>query len=202
MSAGLRIVKVGGSLFELPDLAERLRRWLAMQSRAINVLIAGGGPLADQVRRWDQQFELGEEKSHWLCVDVLDVTAQLLKALLAEAPICWTYTELHNALRAGGQGSIVFPPAAFLRSAEAQFAGLPLPHSWDVTSDSIGARLAEIVGADELVLLKSLLPEPYHDAAELAGEYVDRHFFQAARNVQARFVNLRDDNFPDVIASR
>ena len=114
MSTALRIVKVGGSLLKLSDLAERLQRWLGQQSPATSVLIAGGAALADQVRHWDEQFRLGEETSHWLCVDVLDITAQLLKALLPEAQVCWTYTALHNAIRAGHNATIVFPPAAFM----------------------------------------------------------------------------------------
>lgn len=199
MRAGFRIVKVGGSLLGLPDLAERLQRWLGQQSPAINVLLAGGGPLADEIRRWDEQFRLGQETSHWLCVDVLDVTAQLLKALLPESQICWTYTELHNAIRASNNATIVFPPAAFLRAVEAQLEGLKLPRSWDVTSDSIAARLAEVTAADELVLIKSSLPTAHTQRTKLSEGYVDRYFAQAAQGLRkTRLVNLRVASFAEV----
>jgi 5-(aminomethyl)-3-furanmethanol phosphate kinase len=199
MSARLRIVKVGGSLLELSDLAERLRRWLSEQPPATNVLLAGGGTLAEEVRRWDERFQLGQETSHWLCVDLLDVTAQLLKALLPNAHLCWNYTTLCDAIRAGDRTTIVFVPAGFLRAVEAQLAGLPLPQSWDVTSDSIAARLAEITGAGELVLLKSSLPKSFSQRAELGGEYVDRYFAHATQGLsKVRLVNLRDAAFAEV----
>ena len=199
MRERLRIVKVGGSLLELPDVGDRLRRWLYEQSPATNALLAGGSVLADEVRRWDERFKLGQATSHWLCVDLLDVTAQLLRALLPDAHLCWNYTTLCDAIRAGSQAAIVFVPAGFLRAVEAHLAGLPLPQSWDVTSDSIAARVAEVTGADELVLLKSSLSKSFSQRAELGGEYVDRHFVHAAQGLsKVRLVNLRDAAFPEV----
>jgi hypothetical protein len=52
-----------------------------------------------------------------------------------------------------------------------------LPHSWDVTSDSIAARAALVYGAERLVLLKSVdVPPgtPWDEAA--ARGWVDAHF--------------------------
>jgi aspartokinase-like uncharacterized kinase len=199
MSTALRIVKVGGSLLDLPDLAERLRHWLSDQPSATTVLLAGGGSLADEVRRWDERFQLGEATSHWLCIDLLDVTAQLLKALLPDAHVCWNYTRLCDAIRAGDQATIVFVPAGFLRAVEANLAGLRLPQSWDATSDSIAARLAEVTGAGELVLLKSSLPKANHQREELSAEYVDRNFLHAAQGLsKVRLVNLRDAALAEV----
>lgn len=195
MSLGLRIVKVGGSLLTLPDLAKRLRCWLGQQSPATNVLLAGGGILADEVRRWDERFGLGEETSHWLCIDLLDLTAQVLSALLPEAHLFRDY----RALRTGSHETLIFAPGTFIRESEARLPGLPLPHSWDATSDSIAARLAEVTRAEELVLLKSSLPKPPFQGADLSGGYVDRRFVQTARSLSVvRLVNLRDDAFAEV----
>ncbi|MCH8841057.1 MAG: hypothetical protein IH831_10395, partial [Planctomycetes bacterium] len=83
----VRVVKVGGSLFELPDLACRLRQWLSRQSSAHHVLLAGGGPLADQVRQWHALRPLEEAAAHWMCVDLLTVSAHLLHARLPEIPL-------------------------------------------------------------------------------------------------------------------
>ncbi len=69
-----------------------------------------------------------------------------------------------------------------------------------VTSDSIAARLAHALRADELVLLKSRLPQPPCTAATaaLAG-YVDDYFPQAISVAcRVRYVNFRDPAFAEV----
>jgi aspartokinase-like uncharacterized kinase len=69
-----------------------------------------------------------------------------------------------------------------------------LPHSWNVTSDSIAARAAVVYGAERLVLLKSVdVPQgtPWAEAAKRGA--VDAHFPQVV--AKARFpievVNFR-----------
>ena len=87
-------------------------------------------------------------------------------------------------------------------SADKRAHGIcPLPHSWDVTSDSIAARLAVLAGADELVLLKSGLPAGSLTLAQAAETgYVDRYFPVAAAGVpRVRCVNLRADGFPEAV---
>ena len=79
-----------------------------------------------------------------------------------------------------------------MREEDPRYAVGPLPESWDVTSDSIAARLAEIIAADELVLLKSAPAAPglLHEIA--AAGYVDNFFPQAAEGLmRVRFANLR-----------
>ena len=186
----VRVVKVGGSLLQFDGLVPALRRWLAAQTPAVHVLMAGGGALADAVRDADRRFALGEERAHWLCVEVLQVTARLLAALLPEMPLVKTTAELQCLISAGPPAAAVFCPADFLEREEPLVPGPPLPRTWSATSDSIAARLAVALGADELVLLKSADPP---DGADPAGEdYVDGHFRTAARDVPAvRMVNLR-----------
>ena len=152
----IRVVKVGGSLLGLPDLAKRIRDWLGQQSPAHHVLLVGGGPLADQIRQWDQQHVLPEDAAHWLCVDLLDVTAGLLHARLPEIALVGDDRMLCQ--RVGERNCTIFAPARWLRESEPQLPGTRLPATWDVTSDSIAARLAVVLGASELVLLKSVLP--------------------------------------------
>ena len=83
-------------------------------------------------------------------------------------------------------------PVAWLAEREPRAGGQPLPLGWHVTSDSIAARLAEALGAEELVLLKSGLPttgDPTNWAQE---SFVDGYFSIAAAGLPAiRVVNLR-----------
>ncbi len=53
----------------------------------------------------------------------------------------------------------IFGPAGWMRHGEPKLPGTRLPTTWEVTSDSIAARLSIALGAEELVLMKSTLPK-------------------------------------------
>jgi aspartokinase-like uncharacterized kinase len=193
------VVKLGGSLLDLDGLVPRLRRWRELQPAGTDVVVVGGGPMADAIRDAYRRHHLGEEDAHWLCVRVLAVTAELLARLLPEAALATRFDELAGPPDAGRLW--VFATEQFLRCAEPSLRGPPLPHSWDVTSDSIAARLAEALAAQELVLLKSCLPDPASRREALAESgYTDRYFPRAAAMVpRVRCVDLRDDRFPEIV---
>jgi aspartokinase-like uncharacterized kinase len=189
-SQPVRVVKVGGSLLTFPPLAEALDQWLRVQTPARHVLIAGGGELADVIRAMDRRFDLGDEASHWLCIDALGITARLLATLLPHARRVTGLEALRQRLADRQQSEpIVFCPRRFMQREESAVAGAPLPHSWDATTDSIAARLAVAVVADELVLLKSADSPREPDAGS---GYVDACFAAAAGRIpRVRIENLR-----------
>jgi 5-(aminomethyl)-3-furanmethanol phosphate kinase len=192
----IRVIKLGGSLLTWPDLPSAIHNWLASQPPAFNVLLTGGGPFADAIRQADRNFALGDELSHWLAIDVLSITAKILAAATPELPLITDYIALKNYITTQRNSGILFDPCDFLFHHEAHLPGPILPHNWTVTSDSIAARLAQLLPANELVLLKSADP-PAGSPAELAtAGYVDRYFPTAAAAIhQFRFVNLRN-RFP------
>jgi len=190
----IRIVKVGGSLLDWPPLPAALQNWLNDQPPALNILLAGGGALVDAIRRADRNFSLGEEASHWLSIDALTVSARLLAALLPDARLISTYQDLLSASEFTLPTSIIFDPNEFLKNHESFLPGNPLPHNWTVTSDSIALRLAQILPADELILLKSTDPPKSSLADMAAAGYIDAHLPTIASNrIPLRFVNLRHD---------
>ncbi len=193
MSRNVRVVKVGGSLLSLAGLRHALDHWLATQPLGLNVLVAGGGELADVVRRADARFRIGDERAHWLCIDVMSVTARILAAVLQDAVMESSIARLREAIeRNVAIPPIVFDCKTFLES-EASNNRNALPQDWSVTSDSIAARLAEEIEAHELVLLKS--SDPPDDAASqvlVQAGYVDSYFPIAARSLPSiRYLNLR-----------
>jgi 5-(aminomethyl)-3-furanmethanol phosphate kinase len=145
------VVKVGGSLYDLPDLGRRLRSWLnALPSRRI-LLIPGGGAAADLVRQGDALDKLGEECCHWLALRALQFTAHLLAARLEFSQVI---EEIEHREIAWQLNRIpILDMHAFALADE----GRPdhLAHRWDVTSDSLAARAAVVAGIDQLILLKS-----------------------------------------------
>jgi len=197
----VRVVKVGGSLFDDPQLPAKLAGWLERQTPALEVLVAGGGDLADVIRHAAARFAVDPDVAHWICIDLLTATSRLLSALLPEAVHFDRFCDLEAAIARGGPRRVVFAVEDFLREAETHRAGPPLPHDWSVTSDSITARLATAIGATELVLLKSTSVPPGTSQATAAAQgLVDDHFPLAARWVpRVRWVNLREDAATEVV---
>ena len=166
------VVKVGGSLFDLPDLGTRLAGWLTGLKTPNVLLIPGGGRAADLVRAWDRQHQLGEETSHWLALRALTFNAHFLASLLPGSRVI---KNLHDSL----PGSI---PILDMHAWATVVDRLPdrLPHSWDVTSDSLAAQVAILGKASQLILLKSVaLPEGM-DWREAARQGIVDPFFPQA----------------------
>ena len=61
----VRVVKVGGSLFDVPELGHKVCAWLDAEPKAHNVLIAGGGQLVGQIRRLGHHNPVEQELAHW-----------------------------------------------------------------------------------------------------------------------------------------
>lgn len=191
----IRVTKVGGSLFELPALSEHLLAWLGQQSAAKNVLLAGGGGFVEQLRRLHRTHALAESTSHWLAVGAMHWTARFLYALLDKSAGCNValvddVTQIAATPSSANQ-IWIFDPERWLHAVGSDPTGRPLPESWEVTSDSIAARVAHVLNAQELVLLKSSLPS----AAQAGGRgarFVDAFFHQASQDIPVvRCVDLR-----------
>jgi len=192
------VVKVGGSLLDYELLPNELHRSLDADRQKHDarhyVLVAGGGKWADTIRQVDREAPIGDETAHWLCVQAMSTTAKLLAGQVTDARLITDLGNLCERLTRPGQ--TVFDCQSFLREDEPRAPGIRLPESWDVTSDSIAARLAIVLGAEELVLLKSTAP-PANSWRDLAAaDYVDRFFEQLTAELPAtRIVNLRDPGF-------
>jgi aspartokinase-like uncharacterized kinase len=187
-----RVIKVGGSLLDWPELPQRLWKWLQSQTPGDNYFLAGGGELVDVLRRADRDFQLGDAAAHALAIDAMGLSGKLVGQLLK-----------HMEAKHGqyNQRRIeVLDVQLLLSSPEiAERAGGALPPSWNVTSDSIAAHLACAFGATELVLLKSAdLPRSLALADAAAQNFVDQHFpLAAARVRKTRFINLRREGCAD-----
>jgi aspartokinase-like uncharacterized kinase len=194
----LRVIKLGGSLLDFEGLVPQLRRWLSEQAPAINLVVVGGGRLVDAIRQIDRAQRLTEQAAHWLSIKAMGLTADSVAGLLPEEATL--IADIDELVRTGLPARLyILDVGQFLRQ-ESQRSHDPLPASWQVTSDSIAARLARTLSASELVLLKSALPDRCGKLADLiAVGYVDRYFQRAGGGaVPIRCVNLRAGGFPAV----
>lgn len=184
------VYKLGGSLFDLPDLPQRLRWVWQQRPDTFPLLVAGGGAAADVVREWDRTFQLGPEVAHWLAIDSLDLSANLLLRLVPELQLVRNRKQLVMAHQSGHPALLC--AACFVKWLETQPARLP--HRWEVTSDSIAAAAAVAWEAAELVLLKSCDNPDMRDFRSW-GELglVDDYFATAANGIHTAisWINLR-----------
>jgi 5-(aminomethyl)-3-furanmethanol phosphate kinase len=182
---GCTLIKIGGSLYDWPLLAERLRALLKRLEQTRVILFPGGGAGADAIRICDKVHRLGEEAAHWLALRALTVNAYFLQALLPGIPVL---------ARPDNQLIAIVDPYAFAKADEASPGRLP--HGWEVTSDSLAVRAAHVLGAHELLLLKSIslrAGTSWLEAARMG--FVDAFFpvaLAAAPGLQVHAVNLRE----------
>src|SRR5437868_14058866 len=119
----IRVVKLGGSLLDWPQFPAAMQQWLGRQPPAFNVLVAGGGALAETIRSADRDFALGEERSHWLCIDALSITARILTAAMPEFPLVSRYAEVQSEIAKKQSGGLIFDASEFLAQHESRLPG-------------------------------------------------------------------------------
>ena len=122
------VLKLGGSLFD--KAPEVLRR--VANSGADVLVVPGGGPFAGLIRDIDKERRLSEDAAHWMAVLAMDQYAYYLHDK--------TGIELTPLLVRKKGIRIILPYEVLRRQDE-------LPHSWDVTSDTIAAWMAYKTGA-------------------------------------------------------
>ena len=174
------VVKVGGSLLAGGSLPALLTTLGELARTYGLVVVPGGGPFADAVRRACSLQDPGASAAHWMAVLAMDQHAHLIAGLLPTARLATGPDEIASVQAEG-----LLPVLAPFRWVQAMD---PLPHGWHVTSDSIAAWVAARLCARRLVLLKSregvpgaggdVLAEVPLRSPALAG-MVDEYFDQA-----------------------
>jgi 5-(aminomethyl)-3-furanmethanol phosphate kinase len=137
----LTVVKVGGGLGRdaLRPLCEALGE---LGRRHPLLVVPGGAGFADAVRDADRRFGLSAAAAHRMAILGMEQFGWLLSELIPGA-----VRSADPARTAAGRTTVLLP------------AALPpdaLPASWDVTSDSIAAWVADRAGAGRLVLVKDV----------------------------------------------
>jgi aspartokinase-like uncharacterized kinase len=119
----LFVIKLGGSLLDhAPDILKRI-----LSTEADVLVVPGGGRFADLVRDVHERKGLSQDAAHWMAILAMDQYAYYLsdKSGIALTPLLVRKKGVRIAL-----------PYEILRRQD------ELPHSWDVTSDTIAAWIA------------------------------------------------------------
>jgi len=122
------LIKLGGSLIQSArTIVKDLIEYTNSTSETI-IIVPGGSIFADTVRRVDP----GEESAHWMAVLAMEQYGYYL----ADG----TGAEIIDSLEIPGKGTYILLPYRILKEKD------ELPHTWDVTSDTIAAWVALQLG--------------------------------------------------------
>ncbi len=129
------VLKIGGSLMDCGrDIIDRLIKY-SSESGVEIIIVPGGGVFADLVRIHSK--ELSEDTAHWMAIHAMDQYGLYLADGTTVEPL-----EDLTRIGEGTTGTFILKSYVLLRQVD------PLPHSWDVTSDTIAAWVAKELDAE------------------------------------------------------
>lgn len=151
------VIKLGGSVTHY----ESLMQWLKLVVRWGDgkvIIVPGGGVYADAVREFQHmraglsEGHVDDSQAHALAIYAMDQMARSLVAMMPELTLVRNPFEI--AERGWQHRGLVWLPSE-MALGQAFATEYPLPHSWDITSDSLAAWLALQLDACQLLMIKS-----------------------------------------------
>lgn len=143
----LSVIKIGGGLAAIPGALDRVCDEVGSVARDHTILVVpGGGPFADTVRRFDRSPGVSSNAAHWMAVLAMDQYAHALGDRIPGAVLVEEPGAIFENLNHGSVAVLL--PSRWMRSADV------LPHSWEVSSDSVAAFVAGALDATRLILIK------------------------------------------------
>jgi len=125
------VFKIGGKILEnsknLECTISQLKKLYEDNTLQKIIIIPGGGSYANFIRSLDKKLVLGDDLAHWMAIFSMDYNGKDLKLLFP-----------------------IFLPYNYLKKKD------ELPHSWDVTSDSIAIYIANKLNLNECYLIKDI----------------------------------------------
>lgn len=137
----MRVVKLGGSLLETGKLFACLKHITAQNQQT--VVVCGGGLFANTVRAAQKKWHFDDVVAHEMAILAMQQTALMCQNLQLEFELFSKTQDFQNQ-----RFSIWLPDLVELNNAE-------IEPSWNITSDSLAAWLANELDADELMVVKS-----------------------------------------------
>ena len=139
----LFVIKIGGSFFrnDKIEILKKITEFIKENTEMKFLIVCGGGAAADLVRDFEQKENLTDRAAHFAAITAMDLNTYLLSAYFTESSFLTAELELKKRIN-------LFSAQNYYRKFD------PLPHSWEVSSDSIALEIAHRLSADKLILLK------------------------------------------------
>jgi aspartokinase-like uncharacterized kinase len=139
------VLKVGGSLAENPASLTKLFQELSVLAKDHRIVIVpGGGEFADTARKLDKTYGLSDAVAHKMAIVGMDQYGLFLSGITPNSYVSYSLEEISNPV---SDKLLIFLPSQLM------FREDPLENSWDVTSDTIAAYIADRLHAKKLVLV-------------------------------------------------
>lgn len=151
------VIKLGGSVTRHSSLTQ----WLQLVARWGDgkvIVVPGGGLYADAVRDFQRMREafpdgyVDEANAHALAIYAMDQMARSFVAMVPELVLVRNPLEI--AERGWQHRGLVWLPSEMALNPD-EWVQSGLPATWDVTSDTLAAWLAQQLEAEHLLLVKS-----------------------------------------------
>ena len=143
----MKVIKLGGSLMK--DSAVLIDCLNTIEQKYIDkiVLVPGGGVFADQVRSVQQQWGFNDQIAHQMALISMHQMALLFKSIQKSFVLASSISDVQQEL---SKHSVVI----WMPDLE-ELNAFGVEASWNISSDSLAAWLAEQLTATELILVKS-----------------------------------------------
>lgn len=141
-------IKIGGSLSRGKDLKELGREVARLGQRHRLLIVPGGGDFADQVRESYKRYSLSDTTAHYMALLAMDQYGYMLNEMIEGSSLVEDVQSVGKVVETG-RAAVLLPSAMVMRT-------YTLPHSWQVTSDSIAAWVTWEAKCPRLVLLKDV----------------------------------------------
>jgi 5-(aminomethyl)-3-furanmethanol phosphate kinase len=164
------VIKLGGSLLASGKLRACLDKIeLDYQGRTV-VLVPGGGVFAEQVRKAQREWEFDDVAAHRMAILAMQQLALIVNAFKPQISIVST-------IEVKSISENILPSISIWSPDIAELDQAGIPNSWGITSDSLSAWLAGRLGANELIVVKSVNINEEHTVQELVKlQIVDAEF--------------------------
>jgi aspartokinase-like uncharacterized kinase len=168
------VFKLGGSLLTSGWLLPCLDKIEQYSANRGGVIVAGGGVFADQVRRLQYDWQFDDRSAHAMAILAMQQMALLLQGLRPQFKLAERVADIPGISKT--DAITLWLPALTELDADG------VPASWDITSDSLSAWLANKLSADELIVLKAAVVDKSDSVEKLvSSKIVDAEFSRHIR---------------------
>lgn len=165
----MRVIKLGGSLMKMGLLKFWLEQ-ISLHAKGQSVILPGGGLFADFIRESQATWNFDDKTAHLMALSSMDQYAYYCHSLQPDFELARSVEEITLYLKKGI--TPICMASCLFKSTD------KLSPSWDITSDSISAYLANVLESDALILVKKLPDTSTYDDIECLADkgIVDKAF--------------------------